>query len=263
MDEVSSAWQPKGYPANELMGDVSRRRVKRHRTVATIGCAVAAIIAVVVGSGVISTAARTDNRVASGASLRAPTPSVGGSTATSRHSSGAGTPPGAGTESECVSVGVGPGAQRCAGEFFATAADIRGSAIANSAAGASSVTSSLAPVTVKVGQRLTLSLPPTNAGSWGAPVVASASSLSATLHRELPVSVSRAHPGVMRAVGRARNGARQSGSSVFEAMKPGDVVITATLASTCAPASHQQATTVSPSCAEIANQWFTVVVISR
>jgi hypothetical protein len=263
MDEVSSAWQPKGSSANELMGDVSRRRVKRHRTVATIGCAVAAIIAVVVGTGVLSTTARTDNRVASGSGPRVPTPTVGGSTATSGPSSSVGTPSGAGTESECVSVSVESGVSRCAGAFFATAAVIQGFASANSAAGASGVTSSPASVTVKVGQRVTLSLPATKAGSWGAPIVASASSLSATLHQELPVSVSRTHPGVMRAVGRARNGARQSGSSVFEAIKPGDVVITATLASACPPASHQQATTVSPSCAEVPNQWFMVVVVSR
>jgi hypothetical protein len=46
-------------------------------------------------------------------------------------------------------------------------------------------------------------------------------------------------------------------------MKPGDVVVTATLARACARASNQQVTTVSPSCAEISNQWLIVVVVSR
>jgi hypothetical protein len=264
MDEVSSAWQPKGCSAHELVGDVSRRRVKRHRSVATIGCAVAAAIAVVVGTGVFSTTARTDNRVASGAGLRGPTPSVGsGSTASSGLSPSAGAPSGTNTASECASVTVESGVSRCAGVFFASAAVIQGFSTSNSAAGTSSTTPSPASVTVKVGQRVTVSLPATTTGHWGAPVVVSTSSLSATLRQELPVSVSHAHPGVMRAVGQARNGARQSGSSVFEAMKPGDVVVTATLARACARASNQQVTTVSPSCAEISNQWLIVVVVSR
>ena len=263
LDEISSAWQPKGCSAHELVGDVSRRRVKRHRSVATIGCAVAAAIAVVVGTGVFSTTARTDNRVASGAGVRGPTPSVGSGSTASSGLSTSGAPSGTSTASECASVTVESGVSRCAGVFFATAAVIQGFSTSNSAAGTSSTTPSLASVTVKVGQRVTVSLPATTTGYWGAPVVVSTSSLSATLRQELPVSVSRAHPGVMRAVGQARNGARQSGSSVFEAMKPGDVVVTATLARACARPSNQQATTVSPSCAEISNQWLMVVVVSR
>ena len=263
LNEVSSAWQPNGCSAKELVGDVSRRRVKRHRSVATIGCAVAAAIAVVVGTGVFSTTARTDNRVASGAGVRGPTPSVGSGSTASSGLSTSGAPSGTSTASECASVTVESGVSRCAGVFFATAAVIQGFSTSNSAAGTSSTTPSLASVTVKVGQRVTVSLPATTTGHWGAPVVVSTSSLSATLRQELPVSVSRAHPGVMRAVGQARNGARQSGSSVFEAMKPGDVVVTATLARACARASNQQVTTVSPSCAEISNQWLMVVVVSR
>ena len=264
MDEVSSAWQPKGSSASELVGEVSRRRVKRHRSVATIGCAVAAVIAVVVGTGVFSTTARTDNRVASGPGLRGPTPSVGsGSTASPGLSTSAGAPSGTSTASECASVTVESEASRCAGVFFATAAAIQGFSTSNSAAGTSSTTPSPASVTVKVGERVTVSLPATTTGSWGAPVVVSSSSLSATLRQELPVSVSPAHPGVMRTVGRARNGARQSGTSVFEAVKPGDVVVTATLARACARASNLQAPIVSPSCAEISNQWLMVVVVSR
>ncbi len=264
MDDVSSAWQSKASSANELMGDVRRRRVKRHRSVATIGCAVAAVIAVVLGTGVFSTTARTDHQVASGAGVRGPTPSVAsGSTTSSGLSTSAGAPSGTDTASECASVTVESEASRCAGVFFATAAAIQGNVTANSAAGTSSSTPSPASVTVKVGQRVTVSLPATTAGNWEAPVVISTSDLSATLRQELPVSVSRAHPGVMRELGRVRNDARQSGSSVFEGMKPGDVVITATLASACPPASHQQATTVPPSCAESSNQWLMVVVVSR
>jgi hypothetical protein len=264
MDEVSSAWQPKACPAKELVGDVSRRRVKRHRSVATIGCAVAAAIAVVAGTGVFSTTARTDNRVASGAGVRGPAPSVGsGSTASSGLASSAGAPSGTSTASECASVTVGSGVSRCAGVFFASAAGIQGFATSNSAAGTSSTTPSPASVTVKVGQRVTVSLPATTTGSWGAPVVVSASNLSTTLRQELPVSVSRAHPGVMRAVGQAQNGARQSDTSVFEAMRPGDVMVTATLARACARASNLQAPIVSPPCAEISNQWLMVVVVSR
>jgi hypothetical protein len=72
-----------------------------------------------------------------------------------------------------------------------------------------------------------------------------------------------AHSGVMRAVGRARNRARQSVTSEFEAMKPGDVVVTATLARSCVRTPNLQALPVPPSCTEIPNQWLVVVVISR
>jgi len=67
----------------------------------------------------------------------------------------------------------------------------------------------------------------------------------------------------MQAVGRVRAGAKQSGTSVFEAVKPGDVVLMATLADTCAHTSNRQATIVSPSCAEVSTQWLLLVVVSR
>lgn len=265
LDEVSSAWQPSGRSATEFLGNVSRRRTRRHRSVVTTGCAVAAAVAVAVGVGVYSTTSRTDNREASGASLHRPTPSTGsGSSAAPGLSQRAGLPTRASTALECASVKVESGVSRCAGVLFATPSATQGGfATSNAAAGTSSTTATPPSVTIEVGQHVTVSLPATAAGSWGAPVVVAASSLSAPLRQELPVSQSAVRAGVMRAVGRVRAGAKQSGTSVFEAVKPGDVVLMATLAGTCARASNGQATIVSPSCAEISTQWLLLVVVSR
>jgi hypothetical protein len=112
-----------------------------------------------------------------------------------------------------------------------------------------------------VGQHVTVSLPATTSGSWRAPVVVAASKLSATLRQQLPASHSPARPGVVRAVGRARLGANQSVTEVVEAVKPGDVVLMATLARHCARISSQQARTASPSCPGVSTQWLILLVV--
>ncbi len=265
LDEVSSVWQPSGRSATEFLGDVSRRRMRRRRSLVTTGCAVAAAVAVALGVGVYSTTSRTNNREASGASVHRPTPSTGsGSAAVPGPSQRAGLPTRRNETSECASVKVESGVPRCAGVFFGTPSAAQGGfGTANAAAGTSSTTATPPSVTVKVGQHVAVSLPAAAMGSWRAPVVVAASSLSAPLRQELSVSQAAAHAGVMRAVGRIRPGAKQTGPSVFEAVAPGDVVLTATLAGTCAPASNEQATSVSPSCAEISTRWLLLVVVSR
>lgn len=254
LDEVSSAWQPSERSTTEFLGDVGRRRMRRHRSLVTTVAAVAAAVAVAVGAGVYSTTSRTDNRQVSGASLHSPTPPTGSRSAAS---------PGGNGTSECASVKVESGVSRCAGVFFATPPATQGFATSNSAAGTSSTTATPTSVTVKVGQHVAVSLPATATGSWRALVLVAPSGLSETLRQELPVSEPAAHSGVMRALGRVRAGAKQSGRSVFEAVKPGDVVLMATLAGTCAHVSSGQATIGSPSCAEISTQWLLLVVVSR
>ena len=265
LDEVSSAWRPNGQSPTEFLDDVGRRRMRRHRSVVRIGCAVSAAVIIAIGAGVYSTTSRTDNRVASGASLHRPTPSTGsGSTTAPGLSQRVGAPSRGNDSFECASVKVESGVSRCAGVFFATpSATPGGFATASAAAGTSSTTATPPSVTVKVGQHVAVSLPATAAGSWRAPVVVAASSLSAPLRQELSVSQAATHAGVMRAVGRVRAGAKQSGTSVFEAVKSGDVVLMATLAGTCARTSNGQATIVSPACAEISTQWLLLVVVSR
>jgi hypothetical protein len=166
LHEVSSAWQPNAGSAIALVDSVNRRRVRRHRSALTVGCAMAAAIAVV-GTGVFSTSAKTDNRVASGAGLRGQMPSAGSSSTTSAgHSPVANLPSGTNTASECASVTVDSGVSRCAG-VSANGASIQGIATSNSAAGASSATPSPASIPIKVGQHVTMSLPATTAGFWG------------------------------------------------------------------------------------------------
>ena len=262
LHEVSSAWQPSGRSATEFLGDVSRRRMRRHRSVVTIGCAFAAAVAVAVGAGVYSTTSRTDNREASGASLHRPTPSTGSGNAAVPGLSQRVGPPIRGKDT-CASVKVESGVSRCAGVFFATPPATQGFATSNGAAGTSSTTATPASVTVKVGQHVAVSLPATAAGSWRAPVIVAPSRLSATLRDGLPITEPLTYPGVMRVAGHVRAGVERSGTSVFEAVKPGDVVLMATLGGACARASNGQATLVSPSCAEISTQWILLVVVSR
>jgi hypothetical protein len=88
-----------------------------------------------------------------------------------------------------------------------------------------------------------------------------ASRLSATLRQELPVSQSLAHPGVVRVIGRVRVGAKQPVTAALEAVKPGDVVLTATLARDCARTSNRQAKIASPSCPGVSTQWLILLVV--
>jgi hypothetical protein len=112
-----------------------------------------------------------------------------------------------------------------------------------------------------VGQHVTVRLPSTALASWRGPVAIAASRLSATLRRGLPASQFPAPPGAVRVVGRVRVGAKRAVTAVFEATKPGDVVLTATLARACARTSDHQAKSTSPSCTGISPRWLVLLVV--
>jgi hypothetical protein len=112
-----------------------------------------------------------------------------------------------------------------------------------------------------VGQRFTVRLPAPALGSWRGPVVIAASRLPATLRQGLPASQSTAPAGAVRVVGRVRVGTKRVVTAVFEATKPGDVVLTATLIRACGHTSNRQAKPATPSCTGASTQWLTLLVV--
>ncbi len=261
--ETTSAWQPNGPSAADVVGDVRRRQMKRRRTVITTGCSVGVLVALAVGTGVYSTQSRTDNRQASGTGLHRPSTSTRSASAASPGPSNLAPQQQATSALGCASVTVDSGVSRCAGVIVASPSASSAFSTANGAAGATSATSAPASVTVKVGQHVAVSLPPTPAGSWREPVMDAPSRLSAPLRHDLSVTEPLTHPGVMRVVGRVRAGAGRLSAAVFEAVKPGEVVLTTTLVRACAQASTKQTTLAPPSCAGGSTQWILLVVVSR
>ena len=261
-DEVSAGWQPNGGSAAELVSAVRRHRATRHRRVVTIGCAVAAVLALVVGAGAYS-ASKTDTRVASSAGPHGPTPSTGSAAAARPRLPNAVAEPPQRTNGTwgCTSVTAGSGVSRCAGVYLPTSTS-SGFSAENAPAATASSTSTSASVAVRVGQRVTVDLPTTTSGTWSEPVVADLSRLPATLRQQLPVLRSPAHPGVVRVVGGVRGAAKHSVTAAFEATNSGDVVLTATLTDDCARPSNRPAGIVSPSCPGTSAQWVLLLVVS-
>lgn len=262
LDEVSSAWQPTTSSVPELVNAAGRRRARRHRSAMTIGCAVVVGIALVVGAGVYSTTSRTDNRVASSGSLQKSTPpTASGSTASPGLSKRVAPPHQANHTLECASVTVASGSPQCAGVYVSASPASSALFAHNSVAGTADATSTPASLTVPVGQHVTVRLPATALASWRGPVAITASRLSATLGQGLPAGQSPAPPGAVRVVGRVRAGAKRTVTTVFEGTKPGDVVLTATLARACTHAPNHRAKLASPSCTGIPTKWLILLVI--
>jgi hypothetical protein len=262
-DEVSSQWQPNGGSGTDFVRAVSRRRAKKLRSVVTVGCAVAVVLVLVVGAGIYSTS-RTDKRETASAGLHGPTRStVSGSAVAPGLPEGTALPQlQANPPLKCAKVTVESGASQCAGAYLTTSAIGSGSAQAT-ATGAASPTSTPASVTVEVGRHVTVVLPATTSGSWTDPTAVDVSKLSPTLRQELPVIQYSADPGVVRVAARVRRSANQSVTAVFEAAKPGHVVVMSTLTQHCAHTSPGQAHTASPTCSEISTQWLVVLVVVR
>ena len=262
--ETSSALQPSVRPAADIMDALRRRRERRHRSLVTVGCVVVAALAV--GAGSYSYASRTDNREASGVRAHSPITTTRTAAAAAPGVARRGTPSqqAQSTLACAASVTVGSGPSRCVGVFSASASNGSEFSASNSAGGTADVPSAPAApvsVTATVGQHVTVSLPVAPVGSWGAPIATPASALPATVRQELG-SNSAAHVGAMRVVVPAQSGGKLSASTVFEAVKPGDVVLTATLKGACTPSSDPQATTVPPPCAGIRTSWSLLVVIA-
>jgi hypothetical protein len=260
-EEASSAWQPNGGSATDFVRAVSRRRARRRRSVVTIGCGVAALLAVVAGAGIYSTS-RTDNREVSSGSLKGATRTTvsGAAVGAGLGKSALAPQPGANPALKCAKVRVESGEPHCAGVFLPTSSISSGSA-QSVASAAAPPTSMAATVTVGVGQQVTVVLPATTSGSWRAPTAVDVSGLSPTLHQELPPIQYSADPGVVRVVGGVRRAANQSITAVFEAEKPGDVVLVSTLAPDCGRTPNRQSENISPTCPGASRQWLTVLVV--
>lgn len=262
-DEASSAWQPNGDSANDFVGVIKVRRARKQRKVVTIGCSVAVVLALVVGVGIYSTS-RTDNRQTASAELHGPTRSTVSSSAVVP-----GLPKSAALPQQqekptlkCAKVRVESGVSQCAGVLLSISSISSGSAQISAAATAIP-TSTAASVTVEVGQHVTVVLPATPSGSWREPTAVDASRLSPTLRQELPVIEYPVEPGALRVIGRVRRTPNQSVTTVFEAVKPGDVVLMSTLDHDCERPSTEQAQTTSPTCSGISTQWLTVLIVVR
>jgi hypothetical protein len=261
-DEVSSEWQPNGGSASDFVRAVSRRRARKQRTVVTVGCAVAVVLALVVGGSVYS-ASRTDSREASGTGLHGSTPSTppGPAAVPGLPESTASPQLRANPPLRCVKVRVESGVPQCAGAYLTVSSASSGSAQNIAGATVASPTSATPPVTVEVGHHVTIVLPATASGSWTDPTAVDVSMLSPTLRQELPVIQSTADPGVIRVADRVRRSANQSVTAVFEAAKPGDVVLMSTLTQHCARTSPGQPGTTSPACPGGSTRWLTVLVV--
>jgi len=65
----------------------------------------------------------------------------------------------------------------------------------------------------------------------------------------------------VRVIGRVRGAAKHPVTAVFEAEKPGEVVLTATFAQDCARSSNRQTEMASPSCPGTSAQWLLLLVV--
>ncbi len=257
---TSLAWQPSEPSVHDIVDQIHRRRVRRVRTWITTGCVVTGLL--VVASAYTYVSRTTGNRATTSAAAKSPAISTApGSGPTPGHSNRAVPSPQAPGTLACISVTVGSDQTPCAGLFVAPALGVQGFSPSN-AGTAGNATATAISVSVKVGQRVTVSVPATTAGVWSAPVADSASALPAPLRQELPGSKVSSAVGAMRVAIEVQANRKRSGSTVFVASKPGDVVLTATAVTGCAEASSNRAAPVPSSCIETGTRWAVLVVIA-
>jgi hypothetical protein len=281
--EASADWQPSGPAAADIVDGVRRRRAQRRRTAAMTGCA--AVVVLALGVGAYSLAGSTGTPGVSGVKALAPPTSTGAPAASGGAVRLGPSPPPAeapanAAAASCASVTVGSGVPQCAGIIHAPSS-VQGTFGVNSApgvAGAPATTTSIAPspanvpppsppasptpisVTVRVGQRLAVTLPMTAGGSWGTPVAVPASDLATGTQEEFGGHDALARPGAVRVVRPAHRRRGTRATTVFEAVRPGPVVLSATVRSTCT--GDVTRAPGAPSCAVGPTSWTLLVLVT-
>lgn len=257
--QTSLAWQPSEPSAHEIVGQVRRRRARRVRTWIATGCVVTGLTVV---AGVYSYVSKTTgNRPTTSATAKSPATPTPGTAPGPGHSNRVVPSPQAPATQACISVTVGSGQSQCVGFFVSPTLGVQEFSPSN--AGPAGNTAALpVSLSMKVGQRVTVSVPATTAGAWSAPVAVPASALPATLRQELPGSEPSSAVGAMRVAIKTQPNRARSGSTVFEALKPGDVTLAATAVTGCAKASSNRAATAPSSCVETGTRWAVLVIIA-
>jgi hypothetical protein len=268
--ETGSAWQPSGRSAADMVDRVRRRSVRRKRNIAMGACALAVVL--VVGVGVHSTTSRTSNREASSAG--APS-SIASTEPRPPAAAGIAVPPAPvhprnrldqpqGTVACAASVTVGSGPSRCAGLVTASPSSGSGFSTSNSAAGTPEETNAQSipvSITAPLGRHVSVDMPLAPLGAWNAPISVTAPGVPATLRHELGLDPA-VHLGAIRVIASTRGVGTRSASTVFAGVKPGVVVLSATLKGACLPSTNAHASTGPPSCAAIRTRWTLVVFIT-
>lgn len=268
--ENASAWQPSGRSAADMVDRVRLRSVRRKRNIAMgVG---ALVVALVVGVGVHSATSRTGNREAS--STGAPS-SISSTEPRPPAAAGLAVPPAPdqpqntfdqpqSTVACAASVTVGAGPSRCAGVVAASPSTGSGFSTSNSAAGAPEErTAQSIPVsiTAPVGRHISVNMPLAPLGAWNAPIAVTAPDVPASLRQELGLDPA-VHLGAILVIASTREAGNRSASTVFAGVKPGVVVLSATLKGACPPSSNPHPSTGPTSCATIRTRWTLVVVIT-
>lgn len=261
--ENASAWQPSGRSAADMVDRVRLRSVRRKRNIAMgVG---ALVVALVVGVGVHSATSRTGNREAS--STGAPS-SISSTEPRPPAAAGIAVPPAPDQPQSTVAcaalVTVGAGPSRCAGVVAASPSTGSGFSTSNSAAGVPEErTAQSIPVsiTAPVGRHISVNMPLAPLGAWSAPIAVTAPDVPASLRQELGLDPA-VHLGAILVIASTREAGNRSPSTVFAGVKPGVVVLSATLKGACPPSSNAHASTGPTSCATIRTRWTLVVVIT-
>jgi hypothetical protein len=253
---TSTAWQPSDVSTEDVVAGVRRQRARRRRRTTTISCVAVVVLALGVGAYRYSS---TPHRLSASAGSATSAPVAGGSTA----SSGA-APSSAGTVWQqalgaCpASVQVGSATSRCVGVLSSPTLDQqRGFSAASNGAAAGAPVRPGGTVKVKVGQQIKVTLALTPVGGWGAPGV---STLSASDRPALGIG-STTPAGTVHTLTTAREIGTRPASAVFEAVRPGVVVLTAHLGGPCATTSSAPARTDSPSCTGVQTRWSLVLLV--